>query len=132
MKTFKEFLSEDITKTQMADIEKFADKLFAAVDVDVDLTSKHFLARINDTRNGETISSAEIIGIFKKLFKKHGKKIGKMKPGLQGVIQDFNNNDNIPFMMKWDKKNDELDMIAKTFMKKKGFKPAATDTKLEI
>ena len=129
---FKEYIAEKVTRDQIKDIEKFADKLFAKVNVDIDLRSKHFYDRLNDPRNGKEISSAEIIRIFKNLFKKHGKKIGGMDPDLQGVVTELNSNNNIPFLIKYDSKNDEIDFIAKTFMKKKNFKPSASDKHLKV
>ena len=122
MKSFTEYLSEDLSATEIGIIEKFADKLFAAVGVDVDLRGKHFRDRVNDPRNGNPITVVEMMAMFKKVFKTHGKKIGGMKPGLEAVITDFNSNINLPFMIKYDKRNDELDMIAKTVMRKRDFK----------
>ena len=55
-----------------------------------------------------------------------------MTAGLQGVISELESDDNIPFLIKYDKKNDEIDFVAKTFMKKKGFRPAKTDTHLKV
>ena len=37
MKKFKEYISEDITKSDLNQIEKYADKLFAAVGIDVEI-----------------------------------------------------------------------------------------------
>ena len=39
-----------ITKTDLDQIEKYADKLFAKVGIDVEFT-RHFLDRVNDERN---------------------------------------------------------------------------------
>ena len=50
MKKFKEYISEEITKNDLNQIEKYADKLFAAVGFDVEFT-RHFLDRVNDARN---------------------------------------------------------------------------------
>ena len=67
-------IREDISKSDLDQIEKYADKLFAAVGIDVEFT-RHFLDRANDERNKKPISTAELIGLFKKTYKKHGKKI---------------------------------------------------------
>ena len=40
----------------------------------------------------------------------------------QAVIADMNSDVNIPFVLTIDKKNNELDLIAKTVMRKKDFK----------
>jgi hypothetical protein len=125
MKSYKEFIVESLSGTEIGIIEKFADKLFAAVGVDVDLSGRHFRDRVNDPRNGKQITVVEMMAMFKKVFAKHGNKIGGMNPGVEAVITDFNSYINLPFMLKYDKKNDELDMIAKTVMRKKNFKTTA-------
>jgi|TARA_R110000850_G_scaffold227119_2_gene352267 hypothetical protein len=122
MKSFSQFISEELSRTEIGIIERFADKLFAAVNVDVDLSGKHFRDRVNDPRNGEDITVVEMMALFKKVFQKHGAKIGGMNAGVEAVITDFNSHINLPFMLKYDKKNDEIDLIAKTVMRKRGFK----------
>ena len=120
---------ETITKSQLDEVEKFADKLFAKLNIDVDLGSKHLFDRINDARNGKPISTGEMIALFRKTFKKYGSYI-KDKPGMQAVINDINSDLNLPFMLKWDSKNSELDLIAKTVMRKKDFK--TSNKKLKV
>ena len=55
MKTFKDFILEEITKNDLNQIEKYADKLFAAVGIDIEFT-RHFLDRVNDDRNKKPIN----------------------------------------------------------------------------
>ena len=43
-------ISEDISRSDLDQIERYADKLFAAVGIDVEFT-RHFLDRVNDERN---------------------------------------------------------------------------------
>jgi hypothetical protein len=43
-----------VTKTELDQIEKYADRLYKAVGVDVEFT-RHFLDRINDIRNKKQI-----------------------------------------------------------------------------
>ena len=47
-----------ITKTDLDQIEKYADKLFAKVGIDVEFT-RHFLDRVNDERNRKQTSILE-------------------------------------------------------------------------
>jgi hypothetical protein len=115
------FLSESISKQQLAEVEKFADKLFAKIGVDVELSGKHFFDRLNDTRNKKDISTAELVSLFRKTFKMHKKPISNMDAGIQAVIKDVNADINLPFMIKWDSKNSEFDLVAKTIMRKKNF-----------
>ena len=60
MKTFSQYISERVSKSDLDQIEKYADKLFAAVGIDIEFT-RHFLDRVNDARNKKPINSAELI-----------------------------------------------------------------------
>ena len=116
----EQFITEDITLSDLKDIERYADKLFAAVGIDVEFT-KHFHDRANDPRNDKPITTAELLGIFKRTYKKYGKRIRKLNPGAQGVIKDMRADINMPFVINIDK-NGMLDLVAKTVMRKKNFK----------
>ena len=121
MKKFKEYISEEITKNDLNQIEKYADKLFAAVGIDIEFT-RHFLDRVNDVRNKKLINSAELIRLFRLTYKKYGKKIAKMKSDAEAVITDMKTDVNMPFVINVDKKG-MIDLVAKTVMRKKDFKP---------
>ena len=116
----EQFITEDITLSDLKEIERYADKLFAAVGIDVEFT-KHFQDRANDPRNDKPITTAELLGIFKRTYKKYGKRIRKLNPGAQGVIKDMRADINMPFVINIDK-NGMLDLVAKTVMRKKNFK----------
>ena len=57
MKTFTTFLNENITQKQLNAIESYADRLFRAVDIDVEFT-RHFIDRVNDSRNKKQITQS--------------------------------------------------------------------------
>ena len=114
-----EIIKEDITKSQLDSIEKYADGLFNKLGIDIEFT-KHFLERVNDKRNIKPITVAELIGMFKRLYKKHGKPLSKLDDDLTAVVKDFNNNINIPFAINVT--DDDIEMYAKTVMRKKDFK----------
>ena len=116
----EQFITEDITLSDLKEIERYADKLFAAVGIDVEFT-KHFHDRANDPRNDKPITTAELLGIFKRTYKKYGKRIRKLNPGAQGVIKDMRADINMPFVINIDK-NGMLDLVAKTVMRMKNFK----------
>ena len=120
---FRQYLIEQdkITKTDLNNIEKWADALFKAVGIDVEFT-KHFLKRVNDTRNREQITFKELTQMFRDTYKKHGRKIPELGPKAEAVIKDMISDINMPFVLQWDRKNQELDLIAKTIMRKKNFK----------
>jgi len=108
-----------ITKTDLDQIERYADKLFAKVGIDIEFT-RHFLDRVNDERNKKQITTAELTRLFKQTYAKHGKKIAQLGPDAEGVIKDMRTDLNMPFVLNL--KNGELDLVAKTIMRKKNFK----------
>ena len=109
-----------ITKKQLDSIERFADKLWGKVGLDVEFT-RHFLDRLNDSRNKKDITPAEIQRLFKQSYRRYGKKIASLGQGAQAVINDMETDINMPFVLQLDK-NGELDLVAKTVMRKKDFK----------
>ena len=113
-------IKEDVSKSDLDQVEKYADKLFAAVGIDVEFT-RHFLDRVNDERNKKPINTAELIRLFRLTYKKHGKKIPKMGPDAQAVITDMETDINMPFVLNVDRSG-MLDLVAKTVMRKKGFR----------
>ena len=119
---------EKISRSDLDQIEKYADKLFAAVGIDVEFT-RHFLDRVNDERNKKPINQAELIRLFRLTFKKYGKKIAKMNPDAEAVIHDMETDVNMPFVLNLDR-NGMLDLVAKTVMRKKDFK--TRNQKLEV
>ena len=114
-----------INEIPMGDLKKidtFADKKLNPVDVV--LTDKHFFDRLNDPRNDKEISSAELIGFFKRLSKKKKTFLDFLDKHNQVVASDDRTNINIPFMKQANK------VIAKTVMRKKDFK--TQNLKVEI
>jgi hypothetical protein len=117
---FNQYITEqEITKSDLDGIEKYADRLYKSLGIDVEFT-RHFLDRVNDARNKKQITVAELIRLFKQSHKKYGKKIAKLGPDAEAVINDMQTDVNMPFVLKWDGK--ELELIAKTVMRKKDFK----------
>ena len=112
-------INEEITKSQLDAIEVYADKLFAKLGIDIEFT-KHFLDRVNDKRNIKPISVPELTGMFKRLHRKHGKPLSKVDDDFDAVVKDFNNNINIPFAINVTP--NDIDLVAKTVMRKKDFK----------
>ena len=113
-------LGEDITQSQLNSLEAKIDKAFGNLGIDVNFT-RHFIDRVNDERNKTPISIEELARLFAKEYKRWGKPIAQMGPDKEAVLKDLESDINIPFVMKWDRENNELDMIAKTVMRKKNF-----------
>ena len=116
MKLRELFLREEVININQ--IEAFADRVFAKVGIDVNFT-RHFIDRLR-TRDA-MITSAELTRLFKQEAKRWGKPIAQMGPEAQGVMKDLKTDVNVPFVLQWDDTNQELDLIAKTVMKKKNF-----------
>jgi hypothetical protein len=108
----------ELTKKDLDAVEKYADRLYQSVGIDVEFT-RHFLDRVNDARNKKQITVAELIRLFKQSYKKYGKKIAQLGPDAEAVINDMQTDVNMPFALKWDGK--ELDLVAKTVMRKPNF-----------
>jgi hypothetical protein len=121
--------SKEITQADLKSIENYADELFKAVGIDVAFT-RHFLDRVNDARNITQITPMELTNMFRKSYLKHGKKIAELGPDAEAVINDMKSNINMPFVLKWDSNSQELDLVAKTVMRKKNF--MTPDTKLSV
>ena len=112
-----------ISRSQLKLLETYLDKLFAAAGLDVGFT-RHFLDRVNDVRNRKQITINELRQIFTKAYRKFnkGKNIADLGDRAQAVLKDMATDLNMPFVLNWDDKNKEFDLIAKTVMRKRGFK----------
>ena len=110
---------KEVTKSDLDQLERYADRLFGAVGIDVEFT-RHFLDRVNDVRNKMQITTAELTRLFKQSYRKFGKVIRKLGPDAQAVLSDMKTDINMPFVLNL--KGGELELVAKTVMRKKDFK----------
>ena len=108
-----------LNKMDLDAVERYADKLFAKVGLDVEFT-RHFLDRVNDARNGKQITQAELIRLFKQSMSRHKQSFQNLSKGAEAVLNDIKTDINMPFIIQVDNKG-ELDMVAKTIMRKKNF-----------
>ena len=119
-----------ITQSDLDQVEKYADRLFASLKIDVEFT-KHFMDRVNDARNLKQITVAELIRLFKQAYRRYGKKIAKMTDQANAVINDMKTDINMPFVIDVDSRGD-MELIAKTVMRKKNFTTSASSPKLSF
>ena len=84
-----------IKKSDIDQLEKYADRLYAAIGVDVEFT-RHFMQRVNDPRNKKQITPAELTRLFKQSYKKYGKMITKLGPDAEAVLNDMRTDINMP------------------------------------
>ncbi len=136
MKTFKRFINEQlinedkpVTPQDLKGIEKWADKLFASLGIDIEFT-KHFLDRVNrhiyDGEKVKPISRSEVTRLFKGAYKEHGPKIAKMKPDTEALLTDMETDVNSPFILKPIKDSKgkiDLELVAKTIIRTPKFRP---------
>ena len=113
--------SQAVTPNDLKKLEYYADKVFAKVGIDVEFT-RHFLDRVNDERNVRQITLPELAVLFRDEYARWGKKIAQLGPDAEGVMKDMRSDINVPFALTWDSRNQELDLIAKTVMRKKNFR----------
>jgi len=99
----KDLILEDVSQSQLSQVEKYLDKLWAKVGIDVEFT-RHFMDRVNDARNGKPISPAELIKIYREIYKKYGKSISQLKNGVEILLKDMETDINVPVVLKWDGK----------------------------
>ena len=111
-------LLEKVTKTQLDDLEKFADRLLAKFNLDIEFT-KHFLDRLNDSRNDPEIAISELQKLFKKIKKAKGKNLQDAE-GTEVVLKDISKDLNLPVVVKF--KDGEFIVTHKTIMRKADFK----------
>ena len=117
-----------VTQNQLDTLESVLDKVFSKVGIDVEFT-RHFIDRVNDTRNIKPISIKELAMLFKKEFIKYGKPIAQLGPDAQAVMKDLETDINIPFVLNWN--GEELELVAKTVMRKKDFKSSNKEFAVE-
>jgi len=116
---FENFFSEEVTQTQLNDLEKFADRLLAKFNIDIEFI-RHFAARMNDDRNKPAITIAELQRVFKKIALRKGSEIRK-NPDIEAVLKDAKSDLNLPIVINYDKNTGEFEVINKTIMRKKNF-----------
>lgn len=109
----------EITASKMKDFEKFVDRMFEKFKIDFEFT-KHFGERMNDERNSPKIKLKELADLIKKIYNKNGNPL-KGQAGAELVVKDLQSDLNMPIVVKYDEKNDEIDIVAKTIMRKKNF-----------
>lgn len=119
-------ITRGITKTQLLRVEQYADKLFKEFGIDIEFQDifkgTHFFQRLNDPRNGTPITTEELRQLFKKISSRYGDKLSNLSSNAEGVLKDMESDINMPFVIKYDTKNKEIDLVPKTIMRKSDFK----------
>jgi phosphopantetheine adenylyltransferase len=113
-------IEEIVTQPELDDVERIADEWFEDYGIDVVFT-RHFIERVNDERNGKPISAEELEDLFTQTAEKYGEKLANLPDDYQAVLFKLRNDLNLPFALNYDDNNDEMDLVAKTVMRKKNF-----------
>ena len=128
MKNFKTLLEaaeqakqddRPVSKSELNRLETFLDKLWGQIGMDIEF-SRHFLDRLNDARNKTQITIRELAKIFVEAFKKHGGELSRAD-NIEAVLTDISTKVNIPFVIKWNRRSRELELVSKTVMRKDKF-----------
>lgn len=109
-----------VTQDQLKWLEKQLDYLFSKAGMEVEF-SKHFLDRVNDKRNTPAITVAELSSLFSRVYRKFSKQLASGHEGMQAVMKDHLTDINVPFVLKWNSRKKEMEIISKTVMRKHRF-----------
>ena len=134
------YIGEDITPKQLSDTRKSVNKQFSSLGMLVDLQTRHFKKRVDDTRNTKPISSAELIGVFKRAAKKWKSKnftdtiLNTIDPitgnkDNQAVIYDKQTDINVAAVLNTTRSKTP-EFVVKTILRKKEF--ATRSPRLEV
>jgi hypothetical protein len=136
MISFKKFLEEKtqcplITKAHMDEFGKFVNRLFDKFGVEMEFT-KHFRERMSHERNDPCINMKELANMIQKIYKKYqnGEKSLNKYIDAEAVIKDIQSDLNMPVAIEYDRKKDDLVVIAKTIMRKKNFRSPDPEIKV--
>jgi hypothetical protein len=112
-----------ISRDHMKAFETFVDRLFDKFGVDFDFT-KHFRERMSDDRNDPCIDMKELAAMLQKIYKKKtaGQNPFAKHIDSEVVLKDIQSDLNMPIAIEYDRKNDEMRVVAKTIMRKKNFR----------
>ncbi len=123
-------IEEIVTQPELDDVERIADEWFEDYGIDIVFT-KHFIERVNDERNGKPISAEELEDLFTQTAEKYGEKLANLPDDYQAVLLKLRNDLNLPFALNYDDNDDEMDLVAKTVMRKKNFQTSNPKLALE-
>ena len=94
----KDLLLEAVSQGELNQVEKYLDKIWGSVGIDIEFT-RHFMDRVNDARNGKPINPAELIKIYRQIYKKYGKPISQIPDGVNILLKDMSTDINVPVVL---------------------------------
>lgn len=120
-----------LTMAHMRAFEKLVDRMFEKFGIDFEFT-KHFHERMSHERNDPCIDMKELASMIKKIYAKYqkGEKSLNKFVDAEAVIKDMQTDLNMPVAVEYDRRNDQIDVIAKTIMRKKNFRTPNPEIKI--
>lgn len=120
-----------LTVAHMKAFEQFVDRMFKKFGIDFEFT-KHFRERMSHERNDPCIDMKELASMIQKIYKKYqnGEKSLNKFVDAEAVIKDMQTDLNMPIAVEYDRKNDQIEVIAKTIMRKKNFRTPNPEIKV--
>ena len=93
MKTFKEFLKEEVHRSDIKDIMKQVDEYLPSMGFNSIRIPNHMLIRANeaDRNGGKTITPGEIVNLLVKQARVNGKVLSRLKDMDEVVLADKKN-----------------------------------------
>ena len=114
-------VNENVSRNELQQLERFLDAMFKQAGLDIEFT-RHFFDRVNDSRNGEPITTEELAHIFQRVYTRYAKKIVGHGANWEAVIKDLTSQINIPFVLEYNRDTRMMELISKTVMRKRNFK----------
>lgn len=118
-----------VTQKQLNGLEKTLETVWSLLGIDISF-SRHFLDRVNDSRNGKQVTVNELKAVYDELYKKYGKHIQNIgrttRKEVEKVVRDMHTDINIPVAIRFNRRGD-LELQGITLMRKRGFKPKSID-----
>lgn len=121
-------IKEKVSPSDLRIIGKKADAALKPLGVDMDMHGRHFVDRVNDTRNKPEIQPQELAKLINKIRSKKAERIKAKKDGAEAVLKDKESKINVPVIIrqKRDRSGKKItDVTAKTIMRKPDFKSSS-------
>lgn len=121
---------QTVTRDTLKRLEQYLDQVFSSLNIDITFT-RHFFDRVNDPRNRTPITYQELLRLFTETYRKYGQKLSNINSDIEAVLKDIQTDINVPFVLQWNNRARELELVAKTVMRKRNFRTSNSVLKIE-
>ena len=119
-----EFLNDELSLTTLKHLENYINKLVLNKE-----SVDYFFEEVNRNRIDRKITNSDIICLFKRTLGQCD--IVFSDSDVQSVILEMETNINMPFLLLSDEEDGGINLVAKTVIRKRGFKSAEQKLRLE-